>query len=112
MLQPRDWVTFLCTIGFVIAQLFGLALWLFGLFRTRLSFFYIIIVAALLGLALNIMNVFVYYDPQLMPSLLGERGFAVFFYSYIWLLLFQFVMGLIGLTFMVRWICRATQREV
>ena len=111
MLHPHDWITFLCTLGFVIAQLFGVALWLLGLFRTRLSFFYILIISGLLGLALSTINVFVYYDPQLMPSLLGQRGFVVFFYSYIWLLLFQFVVGLIASTIMVRWICRASQRE-
>jgi hypothetical protein len=84
-----------------------LALWLFGLFQTRLSFFYVLIVAALLGVALSAVNVVVYYDPKLMPSLLGPGGFSLFFYWYIWLLLFQFVLSLVGLSIMVRRFCRA-----
>jgi hypothetical protein len=107
MPRPQDYITFFCTVGFVIAHLFGVALWSFGLLRTHLAFFYILIVSALLGLGLSVINVFVYYNPQLMPGLLGPRGFAVFFYCYIWLLLFQFVLGLIGATIMIRWISRA-----
>ncbi len=105
--RPYDYITFFCTVGFVVAHLFGLALWLFGLFQTRLSFFYVLIVAALLGVALSAINVVVYYDPKLMPSLLGPRGFALFFYWYIWLLLFQFVLSLVGLSIMVRRFSRA-----
>jgi hypothetical protein len=105
--RPHDYITFFCTVGFVIANLFGLALWVFGLFRTGLRFFYLLIVSALLGVALSTINVFIYYDPQFMPGLLGPRVFVVFFYCYIWLLLFQFVLSLIGATFMVRWMSRA-----
>ena len=111
MLHPHDWITFLCTVGFVIGHFFGLALWVFGLFRTRLSFFYILILAALLGLGLSAINVLVYYDPRFMPGLLGQWGFVVFFYWYTWLLLFQFIVSLIGMIIMVRWICRATQAQ-
>jgi hypothetical protein len=46
-----------------------------------------------------------------MPGLLGQRGFVVFFYCYTWLLLFQFIVSLIGLTIMVRWICGAAQGQ-
>jgi hypothetical protein len=99
--RPYDYITFFCTIGFVIAHLFGLGLWLFGLLKTRLSFFYVLIAAAVLGLVLSAINVAIYYDPKFVPSLLGPRGFALFFYWYIWLLLFQFVLSLIGLTIMV-----------
>ena len=102
MPQPYDYITFFCTVGFVIAYLFGVGLWLFGLFQTRLSFFYVLIVAAVLGLVLSVTNVAIYYDPKFMPSLLGPRGFELFFYWYIWLLLFQYVLSLIGLTIMVR----------
>ena len=105
--RPYDYITLFCTVGFVVAHLFGLALWLFGLFQTRLSFFYVLIVAALLGVALSAINVVVYYDPKLMPSLLGPRGFALFFYWYIWLLLFQFALSLVGLSIMVRRFSRA-----
>jgi len=51
---------------------------------------------------LSAINVIVYYDPKLLSSLLGPRGFALFFYWYIWLLLFQFVLSLGGLSIMVR----------
>jgi hypothetical protein len=105
--RPYDYITFSCTVGFVVAHLFALALWLFGLFQMRLSFFYILIVAALLGVALSAINVVVYYDPKLMPSLLGPGGFALFFYCYIWLLLFQFVLSLVGLSIMVGRFSRA-----
>ena len=105
--RPYDYITFSCTIGFVIAHLFSLVLWMFGLFQTRLRFFYVLIVSALLGIVLSTINVLVYYDPKLMPQILGPRGFALFFYWYIWLLLFQFVLSLIGATIMVRWICGA-----
>jgi hypothetical protein len=64
--RPHDYITFFCTLAFVVAHLFSLALWSFGLFRTGLAFFYILIVAALFGLALSVINVFVYYSPQLM----------------------------------------------
>ncbi len=104
---PYDYITFFCTVGFVTAHLFSLALWMFGLFQTRLRFFYILVVSALLGIVLSTINVLVYYDPKLMPQILGPRGFALFFYWYIWLLLFQFVLSLIGATIMVRWICGA-----
>jgi hypothetical protein len=105
--RPHDYITFFCTGGFVIANLFSLVLWVFGLFRTGLRFFYLLIVSALLGVALSAINVFIYYDPQFMPGLLGPRVFIVFFYCYIWLLLFQFVLSLIGATFMVRYISRS-----
>jgi hypothetical protein len=105
--RPYDYITFSCTIGFVIAHLVSLALWMFGLFQTRLRFFYVLIVSAVLGIVLSTINVLVYYDPKLMPQILGPRGFALFFYWYIWLLLFQFVLSLIGATIMVRWICGA-----
>lgn len=109
MHRPIDYATFFCTVGFVIANLFGLALWLFGLFRTGLWFFYVLIFSALAGVVLSMINVIVYYDPQFMPRLLGAPGFAFFFYVYIWLLLFNFVLSLIGSTFIVRWICTARQ---
>jgi len=80
---------------------------MFGLFQTRLRFFYILIVSAVLGIGLSTINVLIYYDPKVMPELLGPHGFAVLFYCYIWLVLFQFVLSLIGVTIMVRWICRA-----
>ena len=102
MPRPVDYPAFFCTVGFVIAYLFGLGLWLFGLLRTRFSFFYVLIAAAVLGLVLSVINVVVYYDPKFMPALLGPRGFALFFYWYIWLLLFQFVLSLVGLTILVR----------
>ena len=105
--RPHDYITFFCTVGFVIAHLFGLALWVFALFQTRLRFFYLLVVSALLGVTLSTINVLVYYDPRFMPGLLGPRGFTLFFYWYIWLLLFQFVLSLIGATIIVRWICRA-----
>jgi hypothetical protein len=104
--RPYDYITFFCTVGFVTAHLFSLALWTFGLFQTRLRFFYVLIGSALLGIVLSTLNVLVYYDPRFMPGLLGPRGFALFFYCYIWLLLFQFVLSLIGVMIMVRWICR------
>jgi hypothetical protein len=89
----------------VIAHSFAVALWMFGLFRTGLRFFYVLIFAALLGLVLALINVVVYYDPHFMPQLLGARGFALFFDCYIWLLLLQFIVSLFGATIMVRWIC-------
>ena len=104
--RPYDYITFFCTTGFVIAHLFSLALWMFGLFKTRLRFFYVLIVSAILGIVLSTINVLVYYDPKFMPELFGPRGFVVFFYWYIWLLLFQFVLSLIGVTIMVRSLCR------
>jgi len=51
--------------------------------------------------ALSAINVVVYYDPKFDASLLGPGGFALFFYWYIWLLLFQFVLSLVGLSIMV-----------
>ena len=65
-----------------------------------------LIVSAILGIVLSTINVLVYYDPKFMPELFGPRGFVVFFYWYIWLLLFQFVLSLIGVTIMVRSLCR------
>ena len=107
MHRPYDYATFFCTLGFVVANLFGLLLWTFGLFRTGFWFFYVLILSALAGVALSAINVIVYYDPQFMPRLLGAPGFALFFYVYTWLLLFNFVISLVGSAFMVRWICRA-----
>ena len=77
--RPYDYITFFCTVGFVAAHLFSLALWIFGLFQTGLRFFYMLIVSALLGIILSTLNVLVYYDPRFMPGLLGPRGFALFF---------------------------------
>ena len=79
------------------------------LFRTGLWFFYVLIFSALAGVILSAINVIVYYDPQFVPRLLGAPGFALFFYAYIWLLLFNFVVSLIGSALTVRWICRVRQ---
>jgi hypothetical protein len=84
-----------------------LVLWFFGLLRTGLGFFYILILSGFVGVALSAINVIVYYDPHFMPRLLGAWGFAIFFYVYTWLLLVNFIVSLIGSAFMVRWICRA-----
>ena len=109
VIRPDDYITFLCALGLVLAYLFALALWAYGIFRTGLSFFYILIFSALLGLVLSAINVVVYYDPRFMPGFLGSHGFTRFFYCYIWLLLIHVVIGLIGATMMVRWILRTTR---
>jgi hypothetical protein len=79
MPRPHDYITFFCTTGFVIANLFGLALWVFGLLQTRLRFFYLLIVSALFAVALSTINVLVYYDPKLMPGLFGAGRFCALF---------------------------------
>ena len=107
-MRPDNYITFFCSLGLVLAYLFASGLWAYGIFRTGLSFFYILIFAASLGLVLSVINVVFYYDPNFMTGFLGPHGFTLFFYCYIWLLLIHLVIGLIGATMMVRWILGTT----
>jgi len=104
MSHPYDYPTFLCTVGFIIANAFAVGLWAVALCAIRLRFFWILLVASGLGFLLAVVNCAIYYDPRPMPDLLGSAGFKFFFYCYTWALLLQFVATLVGLTIMVRWI--------
>jgi hypothetical protein len=110
MSRPSDLITFSCTIGFVFGQIYSLGLSIFGLFRTGFWFFYIGIFCACLGFILAVVNAALYFDPPFLPQLLGRQLYAFFFYSYIWLLLLNFIISLAAVTIMVRWIAAAQNR--
>jgi hypothetical protein len=110
MPPPSDPITFLCTVGFAIAEVFGVGLWTFALFRTGLSVFYIMIVAGVLGFVLSVVNLVLFYNPPFVPQFLGRTAYAPFFYVFIWSQLLSFVLALVGFTLMVRWMCTAQRR--
>jgi hypothetical protein len=110
MLRYPDWPTVICSLGFVVGHMFAFALWLYGLIRTGLWFFYLLVFVAALGILLAVVNTVIYYNPPLVIHTLGHTLYSFLFYGYIYSLLGQFVLSLICLTAIVRWIHRAHTR--
>jgi Cu/Ag efflux pump CusA len=90
---------------------FGFGLWLYGLLRTGFRFFYLMIFVAGFGIVLSIVNTLIYYDPLFFIHRLGQRVYGLVFYTYIYSLLLNFILSLIGSTLIVLWICKAHERR-
>jgi hypothetical protein len=107
MSRYPDWLTVICSLGFVVGNIFAFALWLYGLIRTGLWFFYLLVFVAALEILLAVVNTVIYYNPPLVIHTLGRTLYSFLFYGYIYSLLGQFVLSLVCLTAIVRWIHRA-----
>jgi hypothetical protein len=107
MAQYPNWPTVICSLGFLVGNIFALALWSYGLIRTGLWFFYVLVFVAALGTLLAVVNTIIYYNPPFVIHTLGRAVYSLLFYGYIYSLLGNFVLSLICLTAIVRWIHRA-----
>jgi hypothetical protein len=114
MSRYPDWLTVICALGFVAGNLFSLAIWIYGVIRTGLSFFYLMIFVACFGTFLSVVNTAIYYNPPLFVHLLGQRIYGFVFYTYIYCLLLNFILSLIGFMLMTHWIyvSKSRQRDV
>jgi hypothetical protein len=106
MTAPRDLVTLICAISYVFFGLYGLALWGYALFRTRLSFCYIFVVAGAVGVVLSVVNVVLYTDPYIGIRMLGRVGWRTFYYVFICAQPGGALLGAVGGTILVLWITR------
>jgi hypothetical protein len=95
----------------VAGNLFALAIWIYGVIRTGLSFFYLMIFVACFAIFLSVVNTAIYYNPPLFVHLLGQRVYGFVFYTYIYSLLLNFIVSLIGFMLMVRWISMSHSRQ-
>jgi hypothetical protein len=110
MSPPHDLV-FVCTVGFVFPQVFFLGLWVFAAWRTRLFFFYIMIVVAVFAVDFSIINVALSYDAPAVLRLLGPQLYVAFFSSFILAQLAVEALSLVGSVLLVRWVVTAYGRE-
>jgi hypothetical protein len=110
MTQYPDWLTVFCALGFVAGNIFSLTLFFYGVIRTGLWFFYVMVFVAAFGTLLAVVNTVIYYNPPLAIHTLGYAMYRLLFYGYIYSTLGNFILLLLGWTIIVRWICRAYMR--
>ena len=102
-----DPLTVVCSLGCVVAYIFALVIWAYGLHRTGLGFFYVMLVVVILGVVLSLVQTLIYYNPHLIIQSIWLSGYRVLFYTYIYTALFTLLLSVIGSWMIVRWICRS-----
>jgi hypothetical protein len=106
MTAPRDLVTLVCAIGFIVLNLYYLGLWIYALHRTRLGFCYILVATGAVGVFLSVINVVLYCDPYVGVRGLGLPGWKVFYYLFVCIQPINVVASYIGFTLLVAWMTR------
>ena len=99
-------VPLVCAVLFVILGIYVLALWIFALIRTRLSFCYIFVITGALHLIVSVINLALYIDPPIGIRLLGQPGAAIFYYAFLWIQPATFLVSATGSTLLVIWLTR------
>ena len=95
---------------FVAGNLYLFALWGFGLFRSGLTFFWILIVSDGAFFLLAAVNAVLAFDAKWVRELIGRDAFVFVFNAYQLLQPFCLLLAVVGHTICVRWIISAQRR--
>jgi hypothetical protein len=101
MLAVIDPITLACAASFVFSSTYLIALWVYGAMRTRSFAFFVLMAAALMGLAVSIANVALVYDSHIGIRLLGHDGWRIFYYAFVCIQPIQSWLSIVGLTALV-----------
>jgi heme/copper-type cytochrome/quinol oxidase subunit 3 len=94
------------TAAFLVGNICLLILWSVALLRTGLGFLYIIVFSAVLSVVFSIIQLVLYYNPPFIFQTLSRDGYQIFYYAFVSTQIFNVVINIIGITLLVRWICR------
>jgi hypothetical protein len=106
MPTPTSWIAFSGTAVFLAGNICLLILWSIALLRTRLGFLYIIVFSAVLSVAFSAIQMVLYFNPRFVFQTLGRDGYQIFYYAFVWTQILNVVIELIGISLLVRWMCR------
>jgi len=106
MLASVEPVTLVCALSFVLFGAYSVALWIYGLIRTGSVAFVLLLVAALIGIAVSVVNVALVYDHYIGIRLLGQAGWKIFYYAFVCIQPIESLLSTIALTMLVIWISR------
>jgi hypothetical protein len=96
--------------AFVVIDMYFLALWCYGILRTRLLFFWILALAGLVYVLLAIANAALIYDAAKVRTMLGLH-FATFYAIFLAVQPLNLVFAAIGHTILVRWVIRSQRQH-
>jgi hypothetical protein len=111
MYRYPDPLAVICSLGFVIANIFALAVWSYGLRKTGLGFCYVMILVAGVGIILSLVQTLIYYNPTFVLLRLGLPGYRVLFYTCIYSALLTLILSVVASAMIVRWVCKSHQRR-
>ena len=101
MHAPYDLVTLICALSYIPICLYLIALWSLVLFRTGLTFSYVLVFCHVALLVLSIINTVLYASPTIGVYMLGRTGWKAFYYVFVCAQLLNFALGAIGATMIV-----------
>jgi len=99
-------VTLLSAASFVVFALYSIVLYAYGLIRTGLIAFVLLLVSGVIGVAVSLTNVALVYDRYLGIRLLGRSGWMIFYYAFVCIQPIEGLLSVIGATLLVFWITR------
>ena len=111
MFKPTDINAFICTLGFVIGNCFAIGLWAVAMWRTGLHFFLLMFIVATVATVLSVVNMVIYYNPPVVIHILGPAKYTALFHIYIYAMVLNFAISLVGFGMIVRWICHACKQR-
>jgi ABC-type multidrug transport system permease subunit len=112
MTPTNDPTTLICAALYVTFAFYATGLWVFALFRTRMTFCYFFIASAIVGAILSVFAVAMYLDPYIWVRLLGRAGYRVSYYFVIVVQPTAYLVNIIGATMLVRWLTKRSNQAM
>ncbi len=112
MTAPLDLVTCLCALSFIVLGIYALALWIYALVRTGFGFFWLLVIASVLGVIVSIINAALVYDHYVGIRLLGQPGWKIFYYAFYCVQPVESLLSVVGSTILVIWITRRSNQPL
>jgi hypothetical protein len=94
-------------IGFVVADLYFLALWCFAFMRTGFNFAWVFAICSGAALFVDIINVALAFDFPGVKRFLGPDGYYVLYWVFLAVQPCVLLLNIIGATILVRFLLRS-----
>jgi hypothetical protein len=112
-MTPRnDPTTLICAALYIAFAFYAAGLWMFALFRTKMTFCYFLIASAVVGAILSVFSVAMYLDPYIWVRLLGRTGYRVSYYFVIVAQPAAYLINIIGATMLVSWLTKRSNQPL
>ena len=111
-MSRTDPTILICGAAYILLALFGAALWVFALLRTRMLFCYFYIAAAVVAAFISVITVSMYLDPYIGVRLLGKAGWKVSYYFIVIVQPAAYAISLIGSIILVRWLTKRPNQSM
>jgi hypothetical protein len=112
MLATVEPVTLLSAFSFVLFSVYRLALGAYGLARTGLMAFSLIILASVIGLGVSIANLTLIYDSYIGIRILGQSSWKIFYYAFVCIQPVESLLSAIALTILTVWITHRSNQSL